>query len=89
MTCGNALAGEVAKAVSVPGSKDFLKGAPIAEQAVTWPTSGARKKFCEATVAGGAPEVMKARPLMGAAAVSETHSDCSRIGAWYASGPKN
>jgi hypothetical protein len=81
MVCGKAVAGDVAKAVSVAGSSDFLNGAPIDEQAVTCPTSGARKKFCEATVAGGAPAVMKARPLMGAAAVRETHSDCNRMGA--------
>jgi hypothetical protein len=79
----------VGGAVSVAGSSDFFTGPPIVLHAVTWPMSGERKKFCDATETGGVPPLMNGSPSIGTAAVSETHCDCSMIGCENASGPVN
>jgi hypothetical protein len=72
------VAASVGGAVSVCGSSDFLIGSPAFEHATTAPTSGARKKFCEATVTGGCEK--NASPSVGAFADNATNSDCHWIG---------
>jgi hypothetical protein len=74
--------------VSVAGSSDFFIGSASVVQAVSFPTSGARMKFCDAIVFGG-EVAKKGSPLTGTAAESDTHSDSMSIGWVYVSGPSN
>jgi hypothetical protein len=58
------------------------------EHCTPLPTSGARKKFCDAIVDGGAL-AKNGKPSTGTLAWSETHSDSREIGCENASGLSN